>query len=333
MEKNKIIIDNFKHLINQIKFDFDNTQNRKDKIRHSFRLKQIQNALNIIEKVPNKITSGQQLKHIKGIGPGTIRRIDEILKSGTLNEVKVSGKEIQYLKETKDLCNVFGIGRKKAYELITKYNIHSIDDLRNSEIDLPYNIRIGLKYVDEYQQKIPRKEMMEYDKIINDVIRKMDSNYMVIICGSYRRGKMESNDIDLMISTPKVQKTKDKESSLLITSFHKIIDELISKNIIIDSLTLNFKNKFMGFCRLKNKPLRRIDIRFVPYDSFYTALLYFTGSGEFNRKMRMVASSMGYILNEYGIYDKNNKQIKVNSEEDIFRILNMEYLPPENRND
>ena len=60
----------------------------------------------------------------------------------------------------------------------------------------------------------------------------------------------------------------------------------------------------MGFCIIKqagkkNNIARRIDIRFVPYDSYYSALLYFTGSAELNRKMRQIAKSMKLKLSDY----------------------------------
>lgn len=325
MEANKSIIDNFKLLIKQIKFDLDNATDKKEKIKHSFRLKHIQDALFIIKEIPDKIKKGEQLKHIKGIGEGIIRRINEILKTGKLKEIKVSDKEKEYLKQIKELSNVFGIGRKKAYELITKYDIHTIDDLKHTKIKLPFNITVGLKYFDTYKQNIPRKEMIQHDKRLQEALKEIDPKLIGIICGSYRRKKITSNDIDLMIVHPKINKTD-------IKTFTKIIEGLKEKKIIIDSLTVNYKNKFMGFTQLKNKPVRRIDIRFIPYKSYYPALLYFTGSGEFNRKMRMVANSMDYTLNEYGLYDSDDKLIKITSEEDIFNKLGMEYLEPEQRN-
>jgi DNA polymerase/3'-5' exonuclease PolX len=85
----------------------------------------------------------------------------------------------------------------------------------------------------------------------------------------------------------------------------------------------------MGFCRLNNNtPIRRLDIRFIPYESYYYAQLYFTGPKDFNRKMRQVALDMGYTLNEYGLYDEKGKSFVVKSEKEIFELLNMEYLSP-----
>jgi len=107
----------------------------------------------------------------------------------------------------------------------------------------------------------------------------------------------------------------------------------VKHKIIIDGLTgIDVDTKFMGFCQLHEFPVRRIDIRFVPYESYYSALLYFTGSGSFNKKMRTVAINAGYLLNEYGLFNKKtNKQIKIKSEKDIFDILKMEYLEPQFR--
>ena len=49
--------------------------------------------------------------------------------------------------------------------------------------------------------------------------------------------------------------------------------------------------------------------------------------------MRQVAVNMGYTLNEYGLFDKNNNSFVVNSEKEIFDLLKMEYLMPHQRND
>jgi DNA polymerase/3'-5' exonuclease PolX len=76
----------------------------------------------------------------------------------------------------------------------------------------------------------------------------------------------------------------------------------------------------------------RIDIRFMPYESFYFAYLYFTGGVDLNRNMRLVAITHGYKLNEYGLYkDGSSKSIIVESEKEIFDILGLNYLQPKDR--
>jgi len=84
----------------------------------------------------------------------------------------------------------------------------------------------------------------------------------------------------------------------------------------------------MGFGKYKENPVRRIDIRFVPYESYFSALVYFTGSAELNKKMRVIAKSKKLKLSEYGLFKENGEMLPIKSERDIFDILNIEYLLP-----
>ena len=89
----------------------------------------------------------------------------------------------------------------------------------------------------------------------------------------------------------------------------------------------------MGMCRYGHNPVRRIDIRFIPIEHLPSALLYFTGSGEFNKRMRKEALKCGYTINEYGIYKLDTEghkadMVPVSSEEDIFKVIGMDYLEP-----
>ena len=84
----------------------------------------------------------------------------------------------------------------------------------------------------------------------------------------------------------------------------------------------------MGFGQYKENPPRRIDIRFIPYDSWISALVYFTGSAELNKKMRNIAKIKKLKLSEYGLFKANGEKIEITSERDIFDILGIEYLIP-----
>jgi DNA polymerase/3'-5' exonuclease PolX len=92
----------------------------------------------------------------------------------------------------------------------------------------------------------------------------------------------------------------------------------------------------MGVCRGPSGIGRRIDIRFVQYICLGAALLYFTGSGKFNKIMRYHANTRGFTLNEYGLYSyingvKGDDPIPATTEQDIFKRLGFVYLSPEER--
>ena len=74
----------------------------------------------------------------------------------------------------------------------------------------------------------------------------------------------------------------------------------------------------------------RVDIRIVEPESFPYALLYFTGSQRFNILCRQRALALGMVLNEYGLYLKN-KPILASSEAEIFSLLKIRYLEPQER--
>ena len=77
---------------------------------------------------------------------------------------------------------------------------------------------------------------------------------------------------------------------------------------------------------------RRIDIRFIPFDSYGTAVLYFTGSKTFNTQMRTHALGKCYSLNEYGLKRlSDNMLIPCKTEEEVFKILNYPFKKPEER--
>lgn len=338
-QKNKLIFEEFEKLVKQIEHDIDVAPTKKAGITNRYRLKQIKNVLKIISKYDKEIKSGEQLEGIKGVGKGSIERINEILKKGKLSEIKLGEKLEMMDKQIEELQQIIGIGRKTAHDLVTIHGIKSIDELKSAQksgkIELNDNILMGLKYHGVYQQSIPRTEMIKLDTHLHLIANEVDYKILIVICGSYRRLQLTSNDIDCMIVHPEVSTKNDIK--IKTNYLNMLVKKLIDKKFIVDSLTSpESVTKYMGFCQLGKKyPVRRIDIRYIPYKSYYTALLYFTGSGEFNQKMRTLAIGLGYTLNEYGLYkvqdDKSLKKIKITSEEQIFKILGMEYVPPENR--
>src|SRR5271156_1695546 len=114
---NSLIISEFERLIEYIKHEIDDPKKYKLITKNTFRLRQITNSLKALKKVNKEITSSSELNGIPGVGPGTKRRVDEILKEGYLKEIKTV-KNSKYNKSINELEEVFGIGRAKALELI-----------------------------------------------------------------------------------------------------------------------------------------------------------------------------------------------------------------------
>jgi DNA polymerase/3'-5' exonuclease PolX len=329
---NENIILMFEKLIAQIKSELKNLKG-KDKIINGYRIGRLTKSLEIIKKYPKKIINGSDLEKYSGIGKGTIRRINEIIKTGKLDELKPEEHNNDLIDGyIEELVKIFGIGRKKAYDLYQQYNIKNLDDLKKAhesgEIILPDQILIGLKYVDLITRNIPRKII---DNMYIFLIKKsleVDPQLEIRICGSYRREKNTVNDVDIIIVHPKIIKREQAEKSNML---RKYIELLFSEKFMIEGFTrTDVKTKFMGLCKF-SKLIIRIDIRFIPMESYSTALLYFTGSKNFNKTMRRIALDNGYKLNEYELLDWNGEKVKINSEIHIFEILGMEYVMPKDR--
>lgn len=78
----------------------------------------------------------------------------------------------------------------------------------------------------------------------------------------------------------------------------------------------------------------QVDLRVVEDESYGAALAYFTGSKEHNIRLREMAVKKGLKINEYGIFrEKDNKKLGGKDEEDVYRILGLQYVFPEMRED
>ncbi len=324
---NNKIIENFELLEKQIIFELENKINV---VNNKFRLYAIKKIINIIKNLKYEIKTSKQLENIKNIGDHTLKRIDEILKTGKLSELYLDKNQIKIINFLEKLTDIFGIGPKLAWKIFSENKITSIDELLNAlnknSIKLPPNAIKGLKYINIINTNIPRNEITDFYNYIKNLLYKQDKNIISMVCGSYRREKETSGDFDLIISH---QKIKDNTNYHLIKN---LVIELKKNNIIIESFTNDDVNtKYMGLYKWNNKIIR-IDIRCVPYKSWYTSILYFTGSKTFNENIRLIAKSYNYKLNEYELYNnKTGTAFDINSEEDIFNILKIPYIQPKDR--
>jgi DNA polymerase (family 10) len=141
------------------------------------------------------------------------------------------------------------------------------------------------------------------------------------IAGSLRRHKEVIGDIDIVVSA------KPDACRQLMHAFvsHPEVQSIIAQGDTKSSVVLK-----AGI----NCDLRIVDDKEYPF-----ALNYFTGSKEHNVEMRSRAKKYGWSLNEYGFSEigaeekrgKSKRAVICKDEVDIYKALDLAYIPPELR--
>ena len=325
-------------------------KNQGDNFKASAYTKAISELKNYIA-LPNskEITSAQQLKSLKlpRIGEKIIKKFDEFLTTGTLEEV-----EKEKNNPINTFANIYGIGPVKAKELVESKKILTLEDLKLRQNEIQENKlpllnskqQIGLKYYNDLLKRIPREEIEEFKLLLETNFKETliensesEENHKFEIVGSYRRAKQESGDIDLIFTSYNNNK-KVYENFIKKLHTNKILLEILS-NGASKSLTI-------GKLLKSTATPRRIDFLYTPPEDYPFAILYFTGSKEFNTSMRQHALNLDLTLSEHGFYkllkkSTQTKETKVKqekltnvvfkTEKDIFDFLHMEYKEPQDR--
>ena len=283
---------------------------------------------NVIKQIGELTRPIKTVDDVGKLGKGIKERIELIIKQGYLEETKEALENTSQFDAIEAFSNIMSIGPVKAKALVTEHNIKSIDELRKNQHLLNDKQKMGLRYYEDFLERIPRNEMDMHLQHIEKAIKQHDPDMTFQIVGSYRRGVLSSGDIDVLVTHPENKKD----------AFEKIIKHLKTTGYLVDDFASG-KEKYLGVSKLENYPVnRRIDILYMDPHRFPFALLYFTGDKGFNVQLRNRALSLGYSLSEHGLkYTSGpNKNGIVDddfkSERDIFTFLKAQYVEPKNRN-
>lgn len=318
---NQHITDVLEQLIDQIKLEQIIDGDKK----HVFRLRNIKRAIKLISAMP-KITTLRSLPKSKGIGDGIKRRVGEILRTNTLEEVQNVNDEVRAVVE---LGKVHGVGPKMLANLYHN-GIRSINTFRSAVEtgvpELPVKVqtptKIALRYHDDLKKRLPRELISDIERYLQDYI---PTTFQV--CGSYRRGAQTSGDIDILIM---------RNEHLI--NLAPLLHDLQEEGFLTAQLSGGHE-KYNGICYFRGRYCR-IDLLLTDEEAYYPALLHFTGSGLFNQIIRWHANQQGYKLSNLGLTWRQDPEScslerkpvpTFTSEKDIFDFLGIRYLEPKER--
>ena len=277
-----------------------------------FQVRAYDKVLNNIKKFTGPITKYEQIENIEGAGKKIKVKLQEIINTGYLVDTEnILKKEHTDFKS--QLLNIYGIGPSKAKNLIEDHKISSMCELRKkSELNndiLTSAQKIGLLCYEDFLKKIPRKEMLMHQKILNLTKKKGE------IVGSFRRKEPSSGDIDVMLNIDSIE-------------FGNFTKKLIDNGYIKFVLAKGEK-KMLAVCQIDGKEYRRIDLIRNSPEEYPFMKMYFTGPKEFNVAFRQHCLDRGLSLNEYSFTPKVDS---LKTEKDIFEHVGLKYVDPELRN-
>ncbi len=264
------------------------------------------------------------LREIPGVGEDLAEKIREFLSKGRLAYLQRLRKEIPAGVVT--LLNVPGIGPKTAKLLYDRFQVKSISQLeklvRAGKLrGLPgfgekseENILRGIQVVQAGRERMPLGVAVSLGEEIVRELKKVPGVRQISVAGSLRRRKETVRDIDVLVCSSDPASVMDRFVGLGLVGRVQAHGETKSS--------------------IRTQQGVQVDLRVVPEESFGAALVYFTGSKEHNIKIRGMALRKGLTVNEYGVFRiKGNRRVAGRSEEEVYRSLDLPWIPPELRED
>ena len=159
-------------------------------------------AITNINAYGKQITDEKQADDIPFVGDKIKLKIKELLQTGKLRKTEALRSDPK-LSAIQLFADIHGIGPflgKKLYE----GGMRTIEDLvKNQKKVLTPIQQIGLKYLEDFKQKIPRQEASQIEEVVQkaaySLFKEGDRILEVLAVGSYRRGKSECGDVDVLI--------------------------------------------------------------------------------------------------------------------------------------
>jgi DNA polymerase (family 10) len=287
-----------------------------------FKIRAYRNAADIVSHAAEAVSSLDEagLRGWNGIGKDLAGRIREITLTGDceirrdlLTEFPATLLEVMRLQ---------GVGPKTVAVLYKELGVKSLDDLaaaakagrvRGIKGMGSKKEQLILQAIEERQRFAGRHLLSRATDMADAIVgylKELAPQAEISTVGSVRRGTETSGDLDILASGA------DTSLAEAFTRF-PLVERVLANGGTKASVLLRG-----GF---------QADIRIVSAGQRGAAMQYFTGSKAHNIALRDRALERGWKLNEYGLFDADDKSIAGTTEESIYQALGLAFIEPELR--
>ncbi|THG23886.1 hypothetical protein TEA_004073 [Camellia sinensis var. sinensis] len=279
-------------------------------------------AVAVIEKLPFKIENMDQVKHLPAIGKSMQDHVRTVSLFG----------------------EVWGIGPATALKLYDKGH-RTLDDLKNED-SLTNAQRLGLKYFDDIKTRIPRHEVQEMEQLLQKAAEEILPEVTAITNTLEFLYELIYLHLGLwLINLP--------SSSSNIGFLRKYVKHLKDIKFLREDLIFSIHSEedtdtgvdtYFGLCTYPGRELRhRIDLKVYPRDIYAFGLIAWTGNDVLNRRLRLLAESKGYRLDDTGLFPASQSSsskrgtraitsLRFKTEREVFDFLGFPWFEPHERN-
>jgi DNA polymerase (family 10) len=266
-----------------------------------------------------------RLRSVPGIGEGIAKKIDQYLTTGRMKKYEEAMEGVP--EDLLSLMDVLSIGPKTLKVAYDKLEVRSKKDFvkvlaDGSLASLPgmgekkvLNIKKGLEIYERGHERISIGDAVPLVEEIISYLKERFPTTQFTPCGSLRRMKETVGDIDIMAGSSEGKKIVDTFVSM------KSVSEVLGAGETKTSVLIPVGKRSL-----------QIDLRVVPPESYGSCIQYFTGSKAHNIHLRTLAMKKGFKISEYGVF-KGDKKIAGETEEGVYEVLGLPWIPPEIRED
>ncbi|MEJ2207885.1 MAG: DNA polymerase/3'-5' exonuclease PolX [Anaerolineae bacterium] len=292
---------------------------------NQFRVRAYRDAARTINtlsaNVAEMVKEGEDLTELEGIGQDLAGKIREIVKTGGLEQLQEIRQRTP--PELAEMLHIAGLGPKRVQKIHQELGVSTVEGLRRAaeqgqieEIEglgpkTQQQILEGIERLQD-QKRTLLSVAEEFVAPLVDYVRDSEGVEKVMAAGSYRRRQETVGDLDILATG------QDREAIIQRFVEYEDVDDVVSQGQTRSTVILR-----RGL---------QVDLRVVAQESYGAALLYFTGSKAHNIALRNLALDRGWKINEYGVFE-DEERIAGETEEEIYELLDLDYVEPEMRED